>query len=325
MNEILRAVSRSFYLTIRILPAELRKPIGIAYMLARASDTIADSSDASVELRRAHLAAFAEMIGRGTAEGAERIAGDIDSPHAGEVELMRSLPAVLGAYVALETADRALVSAVLAKIIHGQDLDVARFGAQPGALGADAELEEYTYLVAGCVGEFWTTLCLQHLPNYSRLEPEELTRLGIDFGKGLQLVNILRDMPADLAQGRRYLPEARLEGGAPSLPDGLSHSAPAPTARCLPEVTAEVFRRWMGRARELLDAGRRYTISLRPARLRAACFLPWTLGVQTLDLLEKTPPTDRAGKVKVTRSDVQWALWKAMAVTFSDGPLRGRE
>ena len=43
---LLKSVSRSFYLTIRILPARLQAPIGLAYLLARASDTIADTADA---------------------------------------------------------------------------------------------------------------------------------------------------------------------------------------------------------------------------------------------------------------------------------------
>src|SRR5437667_11202004 len=43
-NMILRSVSRSFYLSIRFLPAQLRQPIALAYLLARATDTIADTT-----------------------------------------------------------------------------------------------------------------------------------------------------------------------------------------------------------------------------------------------------------------------------------------
>ena len=75
----------------------------------------------------------------------------------------------------------------------------------------DSALEEYTYLVAGCVGEFWTKICLLEWPNYARLSPEEMLVFGKDFGKGLQLVNILRDYPLDLQAGRSYLPVSNLE------------------------------------------------------------------------------------------------------------------
>src|SRR5262245_13938762 len=42
---ILRSVSRSFYLSIRLLPRQLREPIALAYLLARTTDTIADTTE----------------------------------------------------------------------------------------------------------------------------------------------------------------------------------------------------------------------------------------------------------------------------------------
>ena len=42
LKDVLKGVSRSFYLTIRVLPKALREPVGLAYLLARAGDTIAD-------------------------------------------------------------------------------------------------------------------------------------------------------------------------------------------------------------------------------------------------------------------------------------------
>src|SRR5690348_15035814 len=43
LGTLLRDVSRSFYLTLRILPKPIRHQIGLAYLLARATDTIADT------------------------------------------------------------------------------------------------------------------------------------------------------------------------------------------------------------------------------------------------------------------------------------------
>ena len=45
MLALLRGVSRSFYLSIRLLPAPLRRPIAVAYLLARAADTLADTAE----------------------------------------------------------------------------------------------------------------------------------------------------------------------------------------------------------------------------------------------------------------------------------------
>src|SRR6201996_7297104 len=44
LGPLLKSVSRSFYLTLRVLPKGMRDPVGLAYLLARAADTIADTS-----------------------------------------------------------------------------------------------------------------------------------------------------------------------------------------------------------------------------------------------------------------------------------------
>ena len=51
LRSLLKSVSRSFYLTLSILPAGMRDPVGLAYLLARAADTIADTSLIAQEKR----------------------------------------------------------------------------------------------------------------------------------------------------------------------------------------------------------------------------------------------------------------------------------
>ena len=55
LTALLRDVSRSFYLTLRVLPAAIRPQIGLAYLLARTTDTIADTELVPVEGRLAAL------------------------------------------------------------------------------------------------------------------------------------------------------------------------------------------------------------------------------------------------------------------------------
>src|SRR5687767_2210133 len=69
---LLKAVSRSFYLSIRLLPAGLRRPIALAYLLARATDTIADTAPLPSNERLAHLQALAAAIEHGR-PGAELV------------------------------------------------------------------------------------------------------------------------------------------------------------------------------------------------------------------------------------------------------------
>lgn len=311
---LLASVSRSFYLTIRILPSGLRAPIGLAYLLARASDTIADTADAPAAVRLKYLAAFGEMIRGGNGVGLTDLQRDIRPVVAGECELIAKLDRCLGWLASMEETDRRDIAAVMEKIIRGQALDLERF-AEPGgivALQSAAELDEYTYLVAGCVGEFWTRICLRHLPRYATLDPVELERVGVNYGKGLQLVNILRDAPADLRDGRCYLPEDELRA-AGIAPHRLASD---------PAAARPVFERWEAQARAHLDDGFRYIEALRPARLRVGCFLPWYLGVETLRLIHERPPLESRERIKVPRSTVYRALLAGLPVAFSNTALR---
>lgn len=310
---LLASVSRSFYLSIRLLPRGLRAPIGLAYLLARASDTIADTAEAPVETRLHHLAEFARMIRTGRITGLAELQREISAPDPRESALIAKLDQCFAWLKTLESKDHGEIAAVLQKIIHGQTLDLQRFGdgVQVVALQTAEELDEYTYLVAGCVGEFWTRVCLQHLPDCSHLGLAELRRLGANYGKGLQLVNILRDLPSDLRQGRCYLPETELRAAGTS-PSPVAHD---------PTKAQAVFDRWHAKAEELLEDGHRYILALRSPKLRAACFLPWYLGIKTLRLMRKRSPLGLKEKLKVPRSTVRFALALTGPVAFSDRAL----
>jgi farnesyl-diphosphate farnesyltransferase len=310
---LLASVSRSFYLSIRLLPKKLRAPVGLAYLLARASDTIADSAEVPEAARLHHLAAFSRMIRTGKAEGLPELQQEIHTPHAGETMLICNLDRCLDWLAHLENKDRSEIVDVLEKIIRGQTLDIERFGGghHVVALQSAEELEEYTYLVAGCVGEFWTRVCLNHLPGCSSLGLADLRKLGAEYGKGLQLVNILRDFPEDLRNGRCYLPEPELRAAGTS---------PTPLLDA-PIKAQPVYDRWRERAAAQLDAGYEYISTLRSARLRAACFLPWYIGQRTLRLLAKPGTLERTDKVKVSRTTVRFAFVYALASSFSQRAL----
>src|SRR6267142_1775856 len=106
------------------------------------------------------------------------------------------------------------VRAVLSTITSGMIFDLTRFpgedAASLSALETLDELDHYTYLVAGCVGEFWTALHIAHRPRLWRWDPVAMAARGVRFGKALQMTNVLRDIPRDLAHGRCYLPAAEL-------------------------------------------------------------------------------------------------------------------
>jgi farnesyl-diphosphate farnesyltransferase len=125
---------------------------------------------------------------------------------------------------------------------------------------------------------------------------------GKRFGQGLQLVNILRDLAADLRMGRCYLPEDELRGlglAARDLVDASKESRLRP-----------VYDRWLGVAEGHLEAGWRYTNAL-PGhwlRLRLACAWPVLIGVKTLARLRSAPVLDPGRRIKITRAEVRQVM-----------------
>lgn len=313
-EKLLAAVSRSFYLTIRVLPPVLRTPVGLAYLLARASDTVADSAAASPAAR---LDALRRM--GGALHFPDAVPPDLTAFLPGvsdpaERALLVELPVLWEEVSALAPEDRDEIVCVLREILEGQELDLTRFAAGEGesirTLADADELEDYTYRVAGCVGVFWTRICMLHLPWYAPgADPVALARLGASFGRGLQLVNILRDAPADLALGRCYFPVSELGGRPPG------------DLRTDPAFARTVCAPWMRRAREELADGLAYINAIRPMRIRLACFLPWALGVRTVELMEKTPPLEAAARVKVPRREVRRIFLWGVIGALGEEPL----
>jgi farnesyl-diphosphate farnesyltransferase len=194
-------------------------------------------------------------------------------------------------------ADRDDIRAVLEKITHGQMLDLHRFDnpAQVRALQTAADLDEYTYLVAGCVGEFWTRLCFRHLRDFTSLIPDEMLTLGRRYGMGLQLINVLRDAGTDLQAGRCYFPEDELPAVGLSAAQILSQS----------DRFQPIYQRWIEKAQNSLECGMQYSRAIRNRRVRAATVLPALIGARTLALLHKAGARALHHTIKVPRREVR--------------------
>lgn len=310
LGSLLREVSRSFYLTLRVLPRSIRPQIGMAYLLARATDTIADTRLVDVQKRLEALDALrGRVLGSHTA-GVDfgRLAEQQGTP--GERALLSNIEPALSLLQGLSQDDLALVRQVLATITSGQELDLRRFGETPAgdvrALQTSEELDDYTYRVAGCVGEFWTKVCRLHVFREDALDDAQLLADGIRFGKGLQLVNILRDLPRDLREGRCYMPELLL-ANAGLKPRDLLDPAKEPSFR-------ELYSQHLNMAEGHLAAGWKYTNSIprREMRVRLACAWPVLIGIETIELLRRGPILDPARRVKVPRSHVRSILWSSV-------------
>jgi farnesyl-diphosphate farnesyltransferase len=298
-GEVLRSVSRSFYLSLRFLPAALRDPLSLAYLLARATDTIADTAEVPVEERKASLHELAGAIQGDAAGDVAKLAAtfSVGQKDESERKLIEQLLGLLEWLDDLTAADRAEVRKVLATINRGQTFDLEWFGASSSinALRTADELDEYTYLVAGCVGEFWTRLCFAHVPAFSERPEAEMIELGVRYGRGLQLINILRDAASDLRQGRCYFPEEELESLGLTPAEILSD----------PKRIQPILEKWRGKASAGVEAGIEYSCAIRNRRVRFATALPALIGARTLALLREAGAEALTERVKVPRGEVR--------------------
>ena len=275
LNTLLKEVSRSFYLSLRFLPSEVRGYLSLAYLLARATDTIADCESAGTPLTRHDL--LTRWPTQGNADFFKEISA-IKVDHPGEQRLLQRLPEVFAARDETETTGRELILKVLGHILQGQRQDLLKF---PGAFTTAAELEEYTFLVAGCVGQFWSEILAWKIPGWSNAPDSEMIALGKRYGQGLQLVNILRDAAQDAVNGRTYLPG--------------------------PGTQAERRAHWIPIAREWLAAGTTYVSHLNGWRLRFTADLPWQLGLATLEKIATS-----SGRAKISRSEVRKIFMRSL-------------
>ncbi len=292
-TELLKAVSRSFYLSMSILPPAMRRGVSLGYLLARATDSVADTSAASSSRRAEVLRLMGGAVAGELNPDAEAgllhcLRGEMAGaqPHEAEGRLLQRFGEALAALRSCPPEEKALVQQVLATIVKGQLWDISYFETRSG-VSSDEETLTYCYRVAGCVGEFWTELGYATMgEGFADPARRELMRqAGVRYGRGLQLVNILRDTAEDAARGRCYLCSER--------------------------------RLWFARAERWLADGVDYSRRLRGFRLRLASMLPALLGQKTLALLRRHETAQPSGqKLKIARRAVYACLLKAACLSI---------
>jgi len=321
LGALLRQVSRSFYLSLAVLPRALREPIGLAYLLARAADTIADTRLIPRDDRLGHLETL-RQAGAGELVDVRALARSCApvQTHAAERRLLERVGEALARVEALPPSDRHEVRAVLATLTSGMIFDLTRFPGEDtkglAAIESLEELDHYMYLVAGCVGPFWTALHIAHRPRLSDWPLREMSEQGVSFGKALQLTNVLRDVPGDLAQGRCYLPARELAALGLGPRDLLE---PAGAARARP-----LYRRLLGVALEHYNVAWDYTLAIprREWRMRLACAWPLLIGLATLAALTAHPnPLGATAPIKIPRRAVRALVARSAFTVWSNRAL----
>ncbi|MBU9553519.1 phytoene/squalene synthase family protein [Burkholderia multivorans] len=326
LGDLLKNVSRSFYLTLRVLPDGMREPVGLAYLLARAADTIADTALVVPERRAALLNALRDEIERlGDGVALSAALDDVTRMQTDSHEhvLLGSMQPMLALLRAQPEADRTSIRKVVATLTSGMEFDLRTFpdeqSGQLAVLPTRDVLDRYTYLVAGCVGEFWTDMTAMHTRAARGWDVPAMRERGIRFGKALQMTNILRDCAKDLRIGRCYLPEDVLAAHGLCAADLLAPDA-YPRAR---GVLFDLLRVALDQYRDACT----YTVAIprRFVRLRLACLWPILIGLETLELLAGNDGwLDPAKPAKVPRKRIYRIMASSLAFVGSNAAIRAR-
>ena len=215
LDTLLKKTSRSLYLSARILPRSIRPAFAIAYLLCRYADTMADTNLLPASRRLYWVNKFPQIVRAQNLEDQttlfQELRGSSENPY--EKTLLLHLEECLEAFRRMDPDLKLYIAEVVESVCEGMKLDLGRFptkkGQGIGALKTQKELWEYCRLMGGKPGLFWSKLIERVTPVF--LPREIFFDLGQHIGDALQIVNILRDLPRDLRNGRCYFPQEDLD------------------------------------------------------------------------------------------------------------------
>ncbi len=313
-------VSRTFAVSIRLLPPPLEHPTLIAYLLCRIADTIEDAPRLSPSEKRLLLRDWRGALDDG-APAPESLRAAFQAPATDEERLVHGCEHVLREFGALAVRQRTAIRPWVQEMCDGMAEFAGREPAVPepglAALGTVSDLDRYTYYVAGTVGHLLTELFGLHALAARPSRLERLKALATSFGRGLQLTNIIKDVTDDRRRGWSFVPRQLCEVCG-LRPEDLQDGRHRDGAR-------RVMLSLIAKAKGHLSDALAYTTTLprRQYGIRLFCLSALYFAVRTLRLAETDPRLlDPGHKVKISRAAVYRTLLAARVVAPSNRMVR---
>lgn len=328
-DQWLKKVSRTFYLAIKSLPEDLEASVGQSYLVCRFLDSIEDALDMPLEKKREALDIAISCI-ESLSVSSEHIAYFQDIAHdydivESEKELLRNPEKIFEAVRVFPLEEQQNIQRWTTEMAQGMkayafdefDPDKKEKSAIT-QLETVNDLEDYTYYVAGTVGELLTSTFLLNAENISPEQQQNLEDYSVAFGKALQYVNIIKDSHEDLGEGRCFIPKDLMETNGLSLetffdPDTIENSSK------VYEVLIDQAEGYLDNAIEYIE-----NIPLQNKEIRLFCIGPVLLAFKTLnkikqnmDQLITNPKT-----FKISKLDVGMMMGKALKAQSSNKYLK---
>ncbi len=250
---VLKLTSRTFYIPIKLLNPTLRKIVGSAYLCMRAIDEIEDHEALHPETKQLLLRTTSELLKTKFDDHAYK---QLLQPYE---NLLPEVTLRLGDWLSI------CPTVFLEKVQESTSImadGMAKWVEKDWLVKNKEDLDEYTYYVAGLVGVMLSDIW--QLYDGTKTDRE----LAIAYGRGLQVVNMLRNQDEDADRGVHY------------IPDGWTR--------------ADMFKY----AELNLNRAEEYIDSITTKNILLFCKIPHSLAKKTLKSLS-------GGKEKMERSEVE--------------------
>ncbi len=317
---VLPKVSRTFAPTIRRLPRGLRVPVTVAYLLCRIADTIEDSAQLSIEQKKNMLTLYADIFSANDEKAYNQLLKELKAlPNQTEDEkLAHRLPVVMEVFRSFSPSMQGHIARWVAEMSLGmRKYAQARQKPRLQFLRSMKELDEYTYYVAGTVGYLLTELFSFYSNKITPVIRSRLVQLAESFGKGLQMVNIIRDMAADLRRGQSYIPDELLQKYRLTRETIFQKENADRAEKLLNELISDAVKH--------LDKALDYTLTIpkEETRIRLFCILPLFWAMRTLELIQRnTLALLGSEKIKISRRVIRKEFFLALIHVNSNRLLR---
>ena len=300
---LLEGVSRTFALTIPQLPSGLYPAVANAYLLCRIVDTIEDEVSLSPQQKEFFCSSFIKVVKTG--EKADEFAKELapllsEQTLPAEHSLIKLTPRV----IAITQSFAKPQIEALAECVEVMAKGMPVFQALDLHAGVKtmADMDHYCYYVAGCVGEMLAKLFCHYSPEIAQ-HKEELLKLSVSFGQGLQMTNILKDIWDDAKRGVCWLPQDIFTETGFDL------------ATLTPETNDARFREGLEHLISIAEGhlanALRYTQLLPSHETGIRNFCLWALGMALLTLkkIKQNLNFNDSSQVKISRRSVKATIF----------------
>ncbi|WDM25320.1 phytoene/squalene synthase family protein [Paenibacillus mucilaginosus] len=189
---MLQKTSRTFYIPISRLEQGLREAVTSAYLCMRAIDEIEDHEELDPKVKSELLYGMREAFrGPDLKEATTRLLAAYQG----------ILPAVTMQVHEWAQLCPSTIASTVYKYIAMMSEQMAEWVDRKWTIRTEADLDRYTYSVAGMVGEMLSDLWYWY--DGTKTDRDK----AVAFGRGLQAVNILRNRGEDLERGVDFFPE----------------------------------------------------------------------------------------------------------------------